>query len=415
MFGRIVKNASKYIEYIKNNTGKSIIFGGTAFMIGDSCVFMKQTSVSNYMGTEYVKEKYINSQDSLYSDIMRPFRRIKDFIWIYGIHNMIHGVYISKPNNYKLYSKSNYSNFLKDYPYPKYIFNDIQKNGMRPKAGWLTEVFFDEFSKNTNDSNLYTPIQLQILDIFREDMYHHHHKDNPYFVDKLLKYVSSKDEDKLDHKTINWCLSELEYSGNKINVSYETILKLPHKYAEGFLYYKLIDSRGSKVDMFVSGEHKLRVCTALKFLEIGYYLSQNKSFTYNASNSPYYDASVNFLKKESNLIECLQCANESENYEYYPSVNSLLNIGYCEKTINKLIENGHYLITKLSDDKLEEIVNKNNNISVEKVLINQKNIKSDIVQKLLILYEKQNPHITWTELNCFVKKHQPKYYKEMHV
>jgi hypothetical protein len=459
MFGKFIKNASKYIKNIntKNiNTKKVVISGagvGASLMAYDSFVFMKQTAISEEYGIDF--RKYQTCEESFYSYIMRPIRNIKDFFWINDIHHkLIKGKLDHYDGKYRSFAKHEYT-FLNDYPYPKRFLDDIEYGSLNPREEWLIDVFFKEFEKNTKNDvdyrNLYTTKQLQILDIFSKNP--EHYKSNFSFVERLLCYGTQKyKEQPVYFNTIEWCLSKAIEFPEHVYLSGDTISKLPSKYYNpdnigNFEYetkYKNIVLCKNKTYLLKVLEHYPDYFTHYssyygnkcdnyaeyfinKFLKRHTRATLNLNFNsfphkmqvYIASQS-LVDAEDNtnintFLQKESNLIECLQYLNRSTYDIYYPSIKVLTKIGYRKKTIIELIENGHYQVEKYKfrDDTLDEIIN-NSNISIEKVLMNQKNLKSDIVQKLFISYAQQNSLITWIELNSFIKKYQPKYHREMY-
>uniref|UniRef100_A0A6C0E9V1 Uncharacterized protein n=1 Tax=viral metagenome TaxID=1070528 RepID=A0A6C0E9V1_9ZZZZ len=457
MFGKFIKNASKYIKNI--NTKKVVISGagvGASLMAYDSFVFMKQTAISEEYGIDF--RKYTTCEESFYSYIMRPIRNIKDFFWINDIHHkLIKGKLDHYDGKYRSFAKHEYT-FLNDYPYPKRFLDAIECGSLNPREEWLEDVFFEEFEKNTKNDvdyrNLYTTKQLQILDIFSKNP--EHYKSNFNFVERLLCYGSRRYEKQpVYFNTIEWCLSKAIEFPEYIYLSGDTISKLPSKYYNPDNIGNFGDE--NKFKNIVLCKNKTYLLKVLEYYP-DYFTNYYNNYGTNAyaeyfihkfiKSTRYFDTGstlnlifnsfphkmqvyiasqlfakakdkINtFLQKESNLIECLQYLNRSGYDIYYPSIKVLTDIGYRKKTIIELIENGHYQVEKYKfrDDTLDEIINNtnNSNISIEKVLMNQKNLKSDIVQKLFISYAQQNPLVTWIEHNSFIKKYQPKYHQEMY-
>jgi hypothetical protein len=375
---------------------------------------------------------------------MKPVRKIKDYLWIDYIHNkLVKGF----PDGTEI-ARTQYSQFLRSYPYPQTLLNDIYDARFYARPNWFSE----EFCLRDPDGKNYYYFRDEPRDKDFRLLYGYsknkHSRSHPEFPNKLLANELNKPTHLQNNNVVMWCLYEAVTMNQKI------LADIPDKLFDGLSQY-LCDP-----DMVTSNieqkcvllENKAYLNNTLKYYpdyltrhlnEYYSYLSTSlKDFSVLSAhidnlckpevgknvfiehihfdmvplkiqlkiasiviNQPEYDISrypavQSFLKDEKMLIEYVK------TYDKTMSIASLTKLVNNKDTLIKLITEGHYQIINL--DNLDTVITSQH---TEKLLINQKFLNRETIYKLLIQYEKQHPHLTRVELDSFIEQNQPIYFK----
>jgi hypothetical protein len=433
-----------FINYCKNNSGKTLIAGHVGLFMGyDSYVFRKQTSPEIYLKNPEMSEKY--NRHSAYSVIMRPIRLCKDHFWIQNIHRTLAEGYCTASTNEKFeyeltvheVSRNKYSKFLKDFPYSENYLNNIYTGKVNPITSWLVDEFY-AYDPDDDDDEI-SKKEMNILKAFGIYKSGHAYK-NPEFVSKLLSSELEKKETLGDNRIINWCLrQQIENPRAPIlsKISDELLNKLPMGF---FNPDNVLTSFDHRVDSYGSDNSVLLLINKTYFKNMIKYFPEylnkisNDSFQvlelykrtdfgrrFIIENFDKFDKKIQlelcdwevfsqpnpdpfvltFIKDKSNLIDLLK---KNKNISH----TKLSKIVEKKWDICELIFEGHcQLFYDIPNEFKKELMDSR---TVDKLLMNQHNLNNETVRDLLIIYEKKNPDLTKTELDHFIKTYQPKYF-----
>lgn len=190
---------------IRNNLGKTLILGNTTLFLGyDSYIFRKETSPQTaHDGIKYNK-------NSMYSQLMKPIRYIKDCFWINNIHIML--LTNSKKSHM---NRENYSTFLSHFPYQEEIYNNLTHHSVNVSKTWLINEF--KYLNMSPDAN-YKKLG-NILSAFSMKKFS---KEDDTFAKELLRSELEKDILSRNNKYILWCFREaFEHNKNILLIDSE--------------------------------------------------------------------------------------------------------------------------------------------------------------------------------------------------
>jgi len=447
------------INLLRNKLGKTLIVGAstTLFLGYDSYKFRKETSPIQCGIYLYPDEdiKYDNS--SIYSQIMKPIRTIKDCIWIDEIHEAL--IKDNTLNDLCQITSKTYRKFLLDFPYPKETYNKEVLNCWYISRKWM----FEEIFRLNENSKQYSEEIQNMLTIYSKRKFS---PSSSYFAIKLLEIELDKDKLERNNTIITWCFHEAIYCNinilyylkdehllklndwifdpENINSLHSEILKL-HRHERILseltkLNIKSLDYITSYLNKYSNLFESLGMTNDPNYIDIDIYIDsifQNKilkNIIVNNFNKLYLPIKMtiiykmiknnttenieddnkfisDFFKDNNNLTEYIIKYNSIITPQYlYNILSQYTNIENIQSHITNLCVNGIYQF----DDSYEipdYILKDSENIG--KLLMNQKNLNDKEINKLILKYEKQNSHLTTIELMMFIKKYQPKLFEKV--
>lgn len=278
------------IKLIRNNVNK-ILIGNTALILGhDSYIFRKETTAEKISGTI----KYNNC--SLYSQIMKPIRKIKDYYWINKIHQ-----HLMEDEEYIVNGKM-YTHFLSDFPHQIKIYNE-------------TYCHYD-----------------------------------PNFTRYILQNELKKNKEKKNNKIIMWCFQE----GIKSNLD---ILSINSKYLDEcddlfFIPENIIECKDPHNNNYMD--------SVVDLLSNEYYMSRLNKINpkYITSFLNYYSYVFNVKKFDDFFDDQYTCENY-KNWPKYMTLMHFIESINKNNTLKNYILNNFNCLNSIIKEEIKRELDKN--------------------------------------------------------
>lgn len=421
-----------------------------SFLLLDSAFFVYQTAPILHRSSGYGRNQSYQSNE--YSQLMKSVRKIKDYFWIDYLHKY--------SLDYRPDSEARYEDFLKDFPYSEKRWREGFTN--KPKinrwsyedSDWayyqFTSIDDQEEEKNNMISRT-TEKQIKILEIVKKLPYYgrfcqrliNHETQRNYPRGELLmellyiNMIENNDFSYLSNSNIKAILTlwKLDNLMDRCWYDYKNAREEEKdKYIRTTL--KLYQYNPEVFDLMLGNHKKLLIAEADSNL-LEKIIKDNKSYIISNSSDMLDELiktpegrkilRMNFDEKSSsqqhNIIEKFIITGflDKESMAYF---NRYIDTSTIKEILDKNLSkvSWDYLETNFSDFNLDEyIINGKYQFKIDEVipekyqkkypkelLKTQKMLKNGAIINLAIEFEKQNPSITLTEREIFLKTNQPK-------